>query len=343
MCPTGVIFSVQQDGTFSNSVKKWEITPNLNLIRIKSVGLCASDFSRIYKNSGYQYPLTPGHEIFGVVESTTETSELSEGDTVTVFPLLPCWKCDSCGIGSFQLCSNYSYFGSRTEGALGTYLLVPDWNLKKISSTVTLAVGNQVEPLSVVIHALRKFKAQGADQHLLISGGGFLTYLATEAAKFLGVTNLCVTTNSVNRRDYFRKLAETVDSHGIEADRFNSYLDFSGNFKTFEEVCMKLKSRSEVVIVANRREDTFISPKSWDLALRKELVIQGSWNSSFSPNLSDDDWDLAIHLLESEVVRNLYPHKEVPLSELPEFFRDLHRDTLQNLHNKLVPRVSVNV
>jgi L-iditol 2-dehydrogenase len=343
MGPTGEIFSIDQFGKLSNRKKDWNISPLLNLVRIKSVGLCASDFSRIYDRTAYQYPLTPGHEIFGVVEYPSETQKFVVDQSVTVFPLLPCGICSSCKIKNFQLCADYSYFGSRTDGALATYLNVPDWNLRRISNSVPLRVGNQVEPLSVVIHALRKFKSPTSSQRLLISGGGFLSYLATEVAKYLGVAQICVATSSNERKAFFENFSPTVLPGEIDSDKFNCYLDFSGNFKTFENVCSKLRPNSEIVIAANRREDTYISQRAWNQILRKELSVQGTWNSKYSNEPNEDDWTLAIKLLETNVVRDLYPHEEVLLADLPLYLAEVRKFGHLNPDAKVVPRVSVHV
>lgn len=330
-------------GNFSIHEKDWNISSEMNLVRIRSVGLCASDFSRIYNQTGYNYPLTPGHEIFGIVESAAETSKFRAGESVAVFPLLPCGICSLCKIENFQLCTDYSYFGSRTDGALATFLNVPDWNLRRISNLVSLRVGNQVEPLSVVIHAMRKFKMPPSSQSLLISGGGFLSYLATEVAKHLGVAQICVATSSAERRAFFENFSPAILPGEINPDKFNCYLDFSGNFETFENVCSKLSPNSEIVIAANRREDTYISQKAWNHILRKELTIQGTWNSKYTPEPSDDDWSLAIKFLESHVVRDLYPHIEVRLAELPMYLAGVRKSEYLNPNTNLVPRVSVYV
>lgn len=339
----GFIFSVNRDRTFSILPKTWLPTDNLNLIRIKSVGLCSSDYSRIYQNTAHKYPLTPGHEIYGVVEQSSKSYLFEEGDLVAIFPLLPCKKCKSCDNLDFQLCENYSYYGSRQDGGLATYLLAPDWNLKKISIDLERRIGNQVEPLSVVIHALKKFTLDVKEQKLLISGGGFLSFLALEAAKALGISEICITTTSDERQKFFSNLTNVVSSESLEPKRFNCLLDFSGNYRTFEELLPKISNKSEIVLVANRRDDTFISPHAWELILRKEITIRGSWNSTFLNSNEIDDWDIAIEYLETGQVRDLYPHSEVSFINLPNFLKSNPRMNGLNLGFPLVTRISVNV
>ena len=64
-------------------------------MKIKAVGLCASDIPRAYENGAYKYPLVMGHEISGqIFESNFKN--FRKNDKVSIFPLLPCKKCNYC-------------------------------------------------------------------------------------------------------------------------------------------------------------------------------------------------------------------------------------------------------
>ena len=91
------------------------------LIKVKAVGVCGSDISRVMETGTYRFPTIPGHEFSGeIVELGPDVGGFSHGDRVTVIPMMPCKKCDYCRIGEHQLCENYDYLG-LTDG----YLLYP--------------------------------------------------------------------------------------------------------------------------------------------------------------------------------------------------------------------------
>jgi alcohol dehydrogenase, propanol-preferring len=83
------------------------------LVKVESSGICHSDIHLLeggYQGSGGQflkatdrgvkYPLTPGHEIAGIVESMGEEAEgFSKNDKVLVYPWIGEGLCPACRIG----------------------------------------------------------------------------------------------------------------------------------------------------------------------------------------------------------------------------------------------------
>ena len=103
-------------------------------IKVKSVGICSSDIERGFNRGAYHYPLVMGHEISGIVTKTgVKIKKIRVGDRVTVFPLLPCFKCSQCGQKNYVSCLNYQYYGSRNNGGYIEYMNIKEWNLIKIN------------------------------------------------------------------------------------------------------------------------------------------------------------------------------------------------------------------
>ena len=116
-----------------------DIIANHCLIDIKACGVCSTDIYRSHDNGAYHYPLVMGHEIAGIIEKVgSEVNEFCKGDKVSIFPLLPCFKCSQCNHKNYPLCEKYLYFGSRCDGGYSEKLLVPSWNLLKISKNIDL-------------------------------------------------------------------------------------------------------------------------------------------------------------------------------------------------------------
>ena len=155
-------------------------------IKIHNVGLCSSDIERSYGNGAYFYPLIMGHEISGeIYEVGININGYSPGDRVAVFPLIPCFNCESCNKEIYAQCHDYSYYGSRTDGGYAEYLDVPEWNLLKLPDNITFQDAALIEPLSVVVHALKRFNMinhidNNSIGNTVIIGAGFLGILAVQ-------------------------------------------------------------------------------------------------------------------------------------------------------------------
>jgi L-iditol 2-dehydrogenase len=164
-----------------------------SIIKLSHVGICSSDINRAFRKGAYSYPLVMGHEAMGYVYDAK--GEFAPGDKVVIFPLKPCFKCGSCKKGNFQTCSDYSYYGSREDGAYQEYLTVKDWNLIKISKAIKDSDAALIEPTSVMVHVKNKLqelldmnngliKSEGA-----IIGGGFLAMILSKILLMAGIPN----------------------------------------------------------------------------------------------------------------------------------------------------------
>jgi L-iditol 2-dehydrogenase len=339
----GKKFTCDEPGLFSISSYTWRNQHDATILKILSVGICSSDYSRFFRGTAYAYPLTPGHEIYARVENPGSESKLKQGDLVSVFPLLPCQKCSYCNSNEFQLCEKYSYYGSREDGGLASYMNVNDWNIKKHHFSTSNRLGNQIEPLSVVQHAFNRFDTPSEIRSLAILGGGFLTYLAIFVAKSLGITKIQVISSSDERRKFFSSFVEVANPNQPTTQKFDAAIDFSGNSRNFDSTVNLLAKRSQVVLAANSRSDTGISSYAWDKLIRGELRIKGTWNSTYLGPDEKDDWSESILLLGSKSIPDLFPHHEVNLTELPKYLRNQKISRKSSLTDKMSPRLSINI
>ena len=111
------------------------------LIKIQSSGVCHSDvhvWEGYYEGIGGQqlkttdrgvkYPLTPGHEIAGIVDSLGEQAEgFSKNEKVLVYPWIGEGMCPACRIGEENLCDKPRSLGIYTDGGYAQYVLVPSY------------------------------------------------------------------------------------------------------------------------------------------------------------------------------------------------------------------------
>src|SRR5918992_4069233 len=111
------------------------------LVKVNSCGVCHSDihlWQGYYEGIGGQplkttdrgvkYPLTPGHEIAGIVDSLGEQVEgFSKNEKVLVYPWIGDGVCPACRIGEENLCDKPRSLGIYNDGGYSEYVLVPNY------------------------------------------------------------------------------------------------------------------------------------------------------------------------------------------------------------------------
>ena len=159
-------------------VKKGEV-----LVQIKACGICSSDLDRVFRTGAYHFPIVLGHEIAGqVVAVAPDVDSSLVGKRVVVYPLLPCFECESCKKWFYTQCKSYNYFGSRCDGGYAQYLSVPVWNIKPFSDEIPFSHAALCEPAAVAWNAVSKTSIKPGTK-LLIIGTGLIGLVAGLWAK----------------------------------------------------------------------------------------------------------------------------------------------------------------
>ena len=140
------------------------------LIRVKAAGICGSDVPRTFDTGAHRMPLILGHEFSGEVVETGEGVDHSwSGKRVGIFPLIPCRKCEQCMNERYELCRNYDYLGSRSNGAFAEYVTVPADNLIELPENASFEEAAMLEPMAVAVHSIRRILDLGCDGQTIIN------------------------------------------------------------------------------------------------------------------------------------------------------------------------------
>ncbi|MFQ6103612.1 MAG: zinc-dependent alcohol dehydrogenase family protein [Candidatus Glassbacteria bacterium] len=98
-------------------------------VKVKACGICRTDLHVIEGELPLaRSPITPGHQIVGIVDSLGEEAERFEiGDRVGIAWLRhTCGECKYCIEGKENLCENSRYTGYHEDGGFAEYALVPE-------------------------------------------------------------------------------------------------------------------------------------------------------------------------------------------------------------------------
>ncbi len=285
---------------------RYEDVPNpkaaagYTLVRVGAAGICGSDIPRIYDTGAHNMPLIPGHEFAGTVEGT--------GKRVGVFPLIPCRRCPQCLDKHFELCRNYDYLGSRSDGAFAEYVNVPKENLIELPDNVSMEEAAMLEPMSVAVHAIRQ--AMDIDhtdrkKRIAVYGLGTIGLFMAMFLKAEGFDNIIVIGNKDSQKK--KTLALGIPEENYFDGRKDILSDADivfecvGKSETYEISVAIARPMGTVVTVDNPYSDMTLKRDTYWKILRNQLTIKGTWNSSFTGS-EDDDWHYVLNSLKDKKI-----------------------------------------
>ncbi len=159
------------------------------LIRVKAVGICASDLHWVNEGTtGDEVITTPfvlGHELGGEVVG----GDL-DGTRVAVDPCVPCDACEFCLRGDPNLCPDHYFAGQAPQdGALREYMAWPMKSIIPIPDSISDDDAAMLEPLGIAIHTVDLGKVKPG-MTVGIYGCGPIGLLVLQMAKVAGASEI---------------------------------------------------------------------------------------------------------------------------------------------------------
>ena len=168
------------------------------LIKVESSGVCHSDIhlweggyegleGQFLKTTdrGVKYPLTPGHEIAGVVDSLGEEAEgFTKNEKVLVYPWIGEGRCPACRIGQENLCDRPRSLGVYRDGGYAEYVLVPSYRyLLKMGDGLDADASATLSCSALTAYGAVKNADLKPNDNVVIVGAGGLGLMAIQLAK----------------------------------------------------------------------------------------------------------------------------------------------------------------
>jgi len=343
-----MVYKINNTSLFLESNRKFSLRENyINdpsddecTIKVSHCGVCSSDILRSGFNKSYHYPLVMGHEFSGIIEKIGKNvKSFNVGDHVTIFPLLPCFDCEFCKINEYVKCKNYSYYGSRTDGAYSTRINVKSWNIVKIPNTIDLKDACFVEPMSVAVHTIDKINFTKKDRlKILIIGAGFICNLMIQILhkNYKNIEIICIDRNQ-SKLDFINKYVTktfcTANSNewSLFSKEYKNFFDItiegSGSPEMYKNSINFTNANGDLIWMNNIDNDLILKQSQVSEILRKELNIIGVWNSFFKKN-DKDDWEKTLKLIEDGIKPSDLVSHWTTLSQLPELLNKVydHKD-----------------
>ena len=280
-----------------------QVTEGTVLVKVVATGICGSDLPRVHNNGAHNYPIILGHEFSGYVQEIGEgVTTVEKGDHVVGIPLVPCMECVDCKAGNYSLCKHYSFVGSRQNGSMAEYVLLPQTNVMKIDKSIPFETAAFFEPSTVAIHALYQadYKDGGT---VAVLGGGNIGLFTLQWVKIFGAKKVVVIDIDHDR------LKDSVDL-GADAvvalcdedfkDQLNTLTDGRGFDYVFVSTgstdAMKLAfdiagNKAHLCFIGTPTKEMTFTVKEWENMNRKEFYLTGSW-MSYSKEFPGKEWEM---------------------------------------------------
>ncbi|WP_334151496.1 L-idonate 5-dehydrogenase [Microbacterium sp.] len=296
-------------------------------LRVNYVGICGSDLHYYFHGANGEYtirePLTPGHELSGVVD-LDPSGRLAPGTPVTVHPAR--YGPSIPGLEDRpHLRPGGDYFGSAAanphrQGGASEYLLVEEQMVRVLPESLPLERAALAEPLAVAIHAV-SLAGDITGKRVLVIGAGPIGLLVVAAAVHAGAAVVGASDVRTEPLDRAQALGATevslVGRDTIENESYDVVLECSGVGVALTSAVRAARRAGTIVQVGmlpNADIGVNLAPM-----LAKELTIRGAFR--FSTEIDD-----AVSMLaESDALDSVVSHV-IPASDAVQAF-ELARDS----------------
>jgi alcohol dehydrogenase, propanol-preferring len=246
------------------------------LVKVESSGVCHSDIhlweggyegleGQFLKTTdrGVKYPLTPGHEIAGIVDSLGEEAEgFTKNEKVLVYPWIGEGLCPACRNGQENLCDKPRSLGVYMDGGYAEYVLVPSYRyLLKMDDEMDTDASATLSCSALTAYGAVKNANLKPNDNVVIVGAGGLGLMAIQLAKAvtgskiiamdlddekLGAAKRNGADNTINskKEDPVKAVIELTNKMGADA-----VVDFVNASKTVESDIQFLRRRAKLVLV----------------------------------------------------------------------------------------------
>lgn len=281
------------------------------LVKIKSVGLCGTDYEiytndLIYiKDGTSKLPIIPGHEWSGIVESIGPgVTGFYPGDKVTGECTLSCRNCKYCISDNYNVCPNREETGIiNRDGAFAEYITFPEFFLHKFN-TLSFDEAALIEPTGIALYTLMRGDVKPND-NVLVTGPGPIGLLTAQIAKRVYGANKVILSGTrderleraknygldgvinVKNEELEERVSKITDKNMIDV-----VIETSGANKIFEDIKKVINPAGRIVIAGFFSKNIDID---LDYYTTRNISIIGSLGS---PGI----WDYVIELIERKKI-----------------------------------------
>ncbi|MEP6648596.1 MAG: zinc-dependent alcohol dehydrogenase family protein [Lapillicoccus sp.] len=259
-------------------------------IKVTQVGVCGTDLHIHHGDFNAVFPLIPGHELVGTVETLGEgMTRFTLGEQVTVNPNIYCGQCDYCLAGRLILCSNAKGLGSNYPGFFAEYVVVAAGLVFSVEG-IDADTAVFTEPAACAMHGVETL-APRPGSTALVFGAGPTGLLLAQLLRSSGVAHVTVAAPSKFKLETARSLGvdrtvliDRSDPTGNETrlrdasgtDGYDYVVEATGS-TTVGDICVPLtRNGGTVMVYGVTRNEELVKFHPFDV-FRREITIKGSF------------------------------------------------------------------
>lgn len=149
------------------------------LLKPLACNICTSDYTQWMGQREHQgYPMAGGHELSAEVVATgSAVTTVKPGDYVAPMPPSGCGSCEACRVGKMMECSNRQDTQPTSDGYISgwfgfaNFTVRKDFQLYKMNPSLDPCEAAFMEPLSTVVHGMKKLRIRPYETVVIIGGG----------------------------------------------------------------------------------------------------------------------------------------------------------------------------
>ena len=258
-------------------------------VAVTIAGCCGTDL-HIHEGGFFtRYPLTPGHEIIGVIERLGEgVDALALGTKVAVDNTVLCGVCSACQRDQPLFCRNFHSLGVTDDGGFAGYVIA---RAEKCFVVEDLAdeVAVMVEPLACAVHGMDVLDLRpGSD--VVVFGAGPTGLLLAQLCLHGGAARVSVVAPTGFKLELARhfgvdetlqvargKLADAMSRlHGLSPEGFDVVIEATGAPAVLEHCPLLARDGGTVLVygMADAKDTVPFSPYE---IFKRELTVKGSF------------------------------------------------------------------
>jgi (R,R)-butanediol dehydrogenase / meso-butanediol dehydrogenase / diacetyl reductase len=248
------------------------------LLKIAYSGFCGPTDMGIIEgiHPRAKFPLIFCHEFSGIIEETGEDCTFEKDEKVTVNPLITCKTCQTCRQGNSYVCESLKLIGIDCDGGFAEYCLVPQENLVRLPTGMSLKLAALAEPVAVGIHAVRGSAFKTGDS-VMVFGAGPIGLITATCLKTAGAGKIIVVEKDEKRIAFAKSLGFEVASDLEEFKKLNrgiidEIFDTTGAAALLAYAVDLVKIKGFIAIVGKFDEPALVNLHD---VLFKELTIKG--------------------------------------------------------------------
>jgi L-iditol 2-dehydrogenase len=169
-----------------------------------------------------------------------------------------------------------------------------------------------MEPMAVAVHAMRRVQVRQEDS-VVVCGLGTIGMLLVMLLCEAGVRNIYVIGNKelqkrhmlrlgISEEHYCDSRREQVDKWLVEhVDKIDVFFECVGKNETIAWAVDAVAPGGRICLVGNPYGDVRLTKEVYWKILRNQLMITGTWNSSFTMEDTDDWWYVLKRLEEHRI------------------------------------------